>query len=58
MRLAESRDEDAHEAGWWLRQDEDPRLVPVMLHGLQGGVTAWLTPEGGYSAVSPAEAVA
>jgi len=56
--LAESRDDDAHEAGWWLRQDEDPRLVPVMIHGLQGGATQWLTPEGGYSTAPPQEAVA
>ena len=44
--------------GFVLLSTQDPAAESVMLHGQQSGVTVWLTPEGGYSAVSPAEAVA
>ena len=57
-RDAESRSAHMHERGFWLRSGEDPRLVPVMLHGLQGGIAVWLTADGRYSARPPDEEAA
>lgn len=49
-RLAEDRDREMHERGYWLRSDEDPALVPIMLASEHGsGITVWLTRDGGYS---------
>ena len=51
---AERRTSESHDRGYWLRSDEDPRLVPVMLFSPHGsGITAWLTPDGGYSFEPP-----
>ena len=41
--------------GFTVRTYDDPALVPVMLHGQQGGVTVWLTDSGQYSLKPPAE---
>jgi hypothetical protein len=51
--LCESRDTHMHAQGFWLEQHEHPAEVPIMLHGEFGGVLAWLTPAGGYSAEAP-----
>jgi 5-methylcytosine-specific restriction endonuclease McrA len=54
-RKAEDRSEEMHFRGYWLRSDEDPRLVPVMLFSEHGsGITAWLTADGQYSFEAPA----
>jgi hypothetical protein len=45
-RLAESRDEHMNAAGFWLRNGQDPRTEPIMLHGEDGGVTVWLAADG------------
>ena len=50
---AEQRDPHMHAAGFYVESWEDPRLVPVMLHGEQGGVTVWLDEAGGYSLTAP-----
>jgi hypothetical protein len=56
-RLCEDRDREAHERGLWLRSDEDPALVPVMVFSEDGsGVTAWLLPDGTYGFEAPGEA--
>ncbi len=47
-RLAESRDEGMHHRGFWLRQDQDPALTPILLHGGGSGMTVWLSADGGY----------
>lgn len=36
-----------------LRADEDPAQVPIMLAGRYGGMTVWLTADGGYSTTPP-----
>ena len=57
-RLAEDRGREMHEHGYWLRSDEDPAQVPIMLASEFGsGITVWLTRDGGYSVEAP-EAVA
>jgi hypothetical protein len=48
--LAESRDEDMHQMGMWLRSYEDPLVVPVRLHGQ---ADRWLTLDGDYSTRPP-----
>jgi hypothetical protein len=45
-RLAEARDEHLHEQGFWRYSHEVPG--PIMLHGQNGGVLAWLDDEGRY----------
>ena len=53
-RKAEDRDPEMHARGYWLRSDEDPALVPVMLFEESGsGMTVWLTADGGYSTEPP-----
>jgi hypothetical protein len=46
---------DAHMkgAGWVLDSGQNPALEPVMLHGADGGITAWLTEDGEYSFEPP-----
>lgn len=52
--LAESRDAGMHERGFWLRQDEDPAQVPVILAGPHGlGAMRWLAADGTYSTMAP-----
>jgi 5-methylcytosine-specific restriction endonuclease McrA len=51
-RDAENRTAESHARGYWLRSDENPALVPVLLHGR---VLAWLDDSGGYSFQPPAE---
>jgi len=54
-REAENRTAESHAKGYWLRSDEDPALVPVMLFSEHGsGITAWLTADGQYSFEAPA----
>lgn len=56
-RLCEDRDPEMHDRGLWLRSDEDPALIPVVITGEYGsGVTAWLTDAGGYLFETPAGA--
>ena len=56
-RLCEDRDREMHDRGLWLRSDEDPGLVPVMIASEHGsGVTAWLTEAGTYLFEAPAVA--
>ena len=52
-RCEDRGDEHMHGMGFWLRDGEDPSETPVMLHGIQGGVTVWLTADGGYSLTAP-----
>jgi hypothetical protein len=56
-RLCEDRDREMHERGLWLRSDEDPAAVPVMIASEHGsGVTAWPTEDGRYVFEAPAGA--
>lgn len=56
-RLCEDRDREMHERGLWLRSDEDPAMVPVMIASEHGsGVTAWLTEAGTFAFEAPAVA--
>ena len=58
-RQAEDRDPEMHARGYWLRSDEDPALVPVMLFEESGsGMTAWLTADGSYSTEPPMDGAA
>ena len=53
-RLAEDRDREMHERGYWLRGDEDPAQVPIMLASEHGsGIAVWLTSDGGYTVDGP-----
>ena len=53
-RLCEDRDREMHARGLWLRSDEDPAMVPVMIASEHGsGVTAWLTEDGSYVFEAP-----
>jgi len=48
-RLAESRDAQMNEEGFWLRNGQDPALTPILLHSEHGsGITAWLGNDGEY----------
>lgn len=53
--LCERRDPHMNEAGFWRRRNrrEKPGGYPVMLHGNGSGITAYLTPDGCYSADAP-----
>ena len=43
-----------HDRGLWLRSDEDPGLIPVMIASEHGsGITAWLTEAGTYLFEAP-----
>jgi hypothetical protein len=56
-RLCEDRDREMHERGLWLRSDEDPALVPVMVMSEHGsGATVWLTADGRYATEPPERA--
>jgi hypothetical protein len=56
-RLAEDRDREMHARGYWLRSDEDPAQVPIMLASEHGsGITVWLTAKGGYATEEPERA--
>lgn len=57
-RLAESRSAHMHAAGMWLLSTEDSLQEPIMLHGLQGGVTVWLTDDGQYADSAPEDVAA
>ncbi len=58
-RLCEDRDREAHERGLWLRSDEDPAMVPVMVFSEHGsGVTAWPTIDGRWVTEAPARSPA
>ena len=53
-RRAEDRDRELHARGMWLRSDEDPALVPVMLFEPSGsGMTVWLSGDGFYRTEPP-----
>jgi hypothetical protein len=55
-RLAESRDPGMNAEGFWLKNGEDPAATPILLHVTeQSGITAWLTPAGGYSYEPPGD---
>jgi len=46
-RLCEDRDREMHARGLWLRGDEDPAMVPVMIASEYGsGITVWLAGDG------------
>jgi hypothetical protein len=46
-----------HARGLWLRSDEDPAMVPVMVASEHGSsITAWLTEAGTYEFEAPAGA--
>ena len=55
-RLAETRDPHMHAAGFWLLSAQDAGTEPIMPHGEQGGVCAWLTDSGEYVFEAPAGA--
>lgn len=57
-RLAESRDQEMHDRGFWLRQDEDPAGVPVRARTEYGHEVRWLRPDGTVSLTGPAEVAA
>jgi len=52
-RKAEDRTDEMHAAGFWLRADEDPAQVPIMLAGRDGGMTVWLLADGTYGTEAP-----
>lgn len=52
-RKAEDRIDEMHAAGFWLRADENPAEVPILLAGADGGIKVWLTADGGYSTAAP-----
>ena len=56
-RLAEARDEHMRAAGFWLTSTQDATAEPVMLHDASdgGGLTVWLTPDGGYALQAPGD---
>lgn len=54
--LAEARDPHLHEQGFWLWSWQNPEAEPVMLHGADGGLTAWLTDDGEYAYQAPGRA--
>lgn len=54
--LCEDRDEHMHAMGFWLTQDQDPRLEPMMLHGAAeggGGIAVWRGEDGSYLYQAP-----
>lgn len=55
-RKAEDRTDEMHAAGFWLRADEDPAQVPILLAGADGGLRVWLTQAGAYSTSAPGRA--
>ena len=56
-RLCEDRDREMHDRGLWLRSDEDPAMVPVVIVSEHGsGITAWLADDGSYLFDPPAVA--
>jgi len=56
-RRCEDRDREMHARGLWLRSDEDPAMVPVMIASEHdSGITAWLTEAGTYAFEAPAGA--
>jgi hypothetical protein len=47
--LAERRDPVMYAMGFWLRNGQDPRFEPIVLHGRGGGgITVWLSEDGRY----------
>ncbi len=52
--MAEQRNLHMHAMGYYLESWQDPRAEPVMVHGLQGGASVWLTADGKYSTTLPA----
>ena len=55
-RLAETRDREMYERGFWRHSWEAPGAAPLVLGTPDGGFTRWLTTDGGYSATAPGEA--
>jgi hypothetical protein len=55
---ARQRDMGPDGKGFWLRSTQDATAEPIMLHGQDGGMTVWLTEDGRYSPLSPAERAA
>lgn len=51
--LAEARDPEMYERGFWRKRSEKVGAAPLMLHGADGGFTRWLTGDGGYSTEAP-----
>jgi hypothetical protein len=63
--LAEARDQDMLEMGFWLQNGQDPRTTPIVLHGDAGrGFRFWLAADGtgpdgtGYLYEAPKELAA
>jgi hypothetical protein len=57
--LAESRDPEVRDQGFWLPQGSDPRLEPMMLHSAHGsGLTVWRSEDGRYLFEAPGTAAA
>jgi hypothetical protein len=61
----EDRDEHMNAMGFWLRNGQNPRTEPIMLHGKgSGGITVWLAADGlgpdgtGYLYEQPGEMAA
>jgi hypothetical protein len=52
----ERRDPRMRAAGFWLLQSDPPQ--PVMLHGLDGGILAWLDDSGSYQPAAGLRAAA
>jgi len=52
--LAERRDPEMYAMGFWLRNGQDPRLEPIVLHGRgSDGITVWLSEDGRYLFEAP-----
>ena len=52
--IAESRDREMGERGFWLPQGTDPRTVPMMLASEHGsGITVWRSADGRYLFEAP-----
>jgi hypothetical protein len=51
--LAEARDPEMYERGFWRWSHETVGAAPLVMRGADGGFTRWLTADGGYSATPP-----
>jgi hypothetical protein len=51
--IAESRDRESNEAGFWLWSWQSPLAEPILLAGADGGIRVWLSEDGAYSTTAP-----
>jgi hypothetical protein len=53
--IAEARDPEMYERGFWRHSWETVGACPLMLHGRDGGFTRWLLADGTYGTEAPGE---